>query len=182
MSSSTFGKTEVFPECNASVQTLFNDLVNNKLTQQLPAAARDMTLRPLNCYVQTAFEDTLVDWTLADPNAVAFFGYAFYEARSTLFLASRIAGDSKLGIQDTTSAKVEPSPYTIIDGSYAVLRRPLFINVDILAWPLVYNFMAYGFSAAGQQDVLKVGYVAVNADLYAKMLQRIQQRGNFKAD
>ena len=33
-------------------------------------------------------------------------------------------------LEDTADAKVEPSTYTITDGSYSVYKRRLYMNVD----------------------------------------------------
>eukprot|EP00913_Durusdinium_trenchii_P019388 g18227.t1 len=101
------------------------------------------------------------------------------EASSFLFVFELWLGP---GVADTLDAKVEPNAYSITDGSYAVFRRSLFMNVDNSAWERAHAYLAYGFTDAGQQAVANVGYVAVNANLRNKMEQRIAEKGNAQAD
>lgn len=77
---------------------------------------------------------------------------------------------------------MEPSIYTITDGSYNVYKRKLFMNVRNSAWDRVFPFLSFGFSLKGQSEVSEVGYVPVNAALLAKMKRRIEERGNVEAD
>ncbi|CAE8691952.1 unnamed protein product [Polarella glacialis] len=138
--------------------------------------------RPRNCYMPSEDDNAILNWVMADPGGIAYFGYAYYSENVAGLTAARIADDVVRGVQDTTEAKVSPSQYTIIDGSYTVFRRQLYMNVDNAAWSQANAFLEYGFSDEGQKQVKTVGYVAINANLLAKMQQRISQRGNANAD
>jgi len=117
-----------------------------------------------------------------DTGGIVYFGYAYFAQYASLLTVARIANDKYKGVKDTANARVEPSTYTITDGSYDVYRRSLFMNVDNEAWDRVHPFLSFGFSSAGQSLVASVGYVAVNAALRSKMKIRIEERGNEEAD
>ena len=140
------------------------------------------TQRPSNCYMESEVDEKILQWTLADYGGVAYFGFAYYAQNSATLTVARIAEDTVKGIKDTPDAKVEPSSYSITDGSYAVFRRMLYMNVDNEAWDMAQAFLQYGFTDAGQKKVSDVGYVAINANLRNKMNQRIAQKGNAEAD
>ena len=63
-----------------------------------------------------------------DPGGIAYFGYAYYSSFASQLTTVRIASDRKRGVQDTSDAKVEPSTYTITDGSYSVFKRKLYVT------------------------------------------------------
>jgi len=138
--------------------------------------------RPQNCYMHSESDYQLLQWLSADIGGIAYFGYAYYAQYANQLTVARIASDKYKGVKDTADAKVEPSTYTITDGSYSVYKRRLFMNVDNEAWDRVHPFLGFGFSSAGQSLVASVGYVAVNAALLAKMKIRIDERGNEEAD
>eukprot|EP00439_Symbiodinium_sp_Y106_P046368 s2809_g5.t3 len=79
------------------------------------------------------------DGLAVDIGGIAYFGYAYYAQYANQ-------------LTDTADAKVEPSTYTITDGSYSVYKRRLFMNVDNEAWDRVHPFLGFGFSSAGQID------------------------------
>eukprot|EP00439_Symbiodinium_sp_Y106_P035472 s2809_g4.t1 len=138
--------------------------------------------RPLNCYMHSESDYKLIQWLSADTGGIVYFGYAYFAQYASLLTVARIANDKYKGVKDTANARVEPSTYTITDGSYDVYRRSLFMNVDNEAWDRVHPFLSFGFSSAGQSLVASVGYVAVNAALRSKMKIRIEERGNEEAD
>ncbi|CAK8997648.1 unnamed protein product, partial [Durusdinium trenchii] len=140
------------------------------------------TLRPVNCYMESEDDEKILHWVLKDHGGIAYFGFAYYSTNSATLTVARIAEDQVKGVADTLDAKVEPNAYSITDGSYAVFRRSLFMNVDNSAWERAHAYLAYGFTDAGQQAVANVGYVAVNANLRNKMEQRIAEKGNAQAD
>ncbi|CAJ1436638.1 unnamed protein product [Effrenium voratum] len=140
------------------------------------------TQRPPNCYMASESDYQLVQWLTADPGGIAYFGYAYYSSFASQLATVRIASDRKRGVQDTSDAKVEPSTYTITDGSYSVFKRKLYVNVDNSAWDRVHSFLGYGFSPQGQSLVTSVGYIRPNVAILAKMMARLAQRGNDEAD
>ncbi|CAE8639392.1 unnamed protein product [Polarella glacialis] len=168
---------ENFPDCDKELtQTL------EKLSATADIKNFLLTQRPRNCYMPSEDDNAILNWVMADPGGIAYFGYAYYSENVAGLTAARIADDVVRGVQDTTEAKVSPSQYTIIDGSYTVFRRHLYMNVDNAAWSQANAFLEYGFSDEGQEQVKTVGYVAINANMLAKMQQRISQRGNANAD
>ncbi|KHE68394.1 PstS family phosphate ABC transporter substrate-binding protein, partial [Halobacillus sp. BBL2006] len=84
-------------------------------------------------------DNVLVRGIENDPNAIGFFGYAYYaENKDSLKV---------LGIKDGEGAEaVKPSGETIQDGSYTPLSRPLFTYVNVNAYkekPQVRDFVKY---------------------------------------
>ena len=63
----------------------------------------------------------LVDGVAADPNALGYFGYAYYLANKDKL---------KLVAIDNGNGCVAPSAETVADDSYQPLSRPLFIYVS----------------------------------------------------
>ncbi|CAE7473034.1 sphX, partial [Symbiodinium pilosum] len=155
---------EGFPYCPSDKHSELE-----QLTTELDIAAFIENQRPVNCYMHSESDYQLYQWLSADTGGIAYFGYAYYTTYANQLTVARIASDAFKGVKDTADAKVEPSTYTITDGSYSVYKRRLFMNVDNEAWDRVHPYLAYGFSSAGQSLVASVGYVAVNAALLAKM-------------
>eukprot|EP00439_Symbiodinium_sp_Y106_P035650 s6944_g4.t1 len=172
-----FEDTENFPTCD---HTLNQNL--EALTVQTDIENFLQTQRPVNCYMESEIDEKILEWTLADYGGVAYFGFAYFAQNSATLTVARIAQDKVKGVKDTLDAKIEPSSYSITDGSYAVFRRSLYMNVDNEAWDRAQAFMQYGFTDAGQKSVSDVGYVSINANLRNQMEQRIAQKGNAQAD
>jgi phosphate transport system substrate-binding protein len=71
---------------------------------------------------QNSSDNSLVQGVAGDPDALGYFGYAYYAANTDKLRA--------LAVRNGTDAKpVLPSPETIKDKSYAPLSRPLYIYV-----------------------------------------------------
>ncbi|CAE6960361.1 sphX [Symbiodinium natans] len=170
-------EAEGFPYCPSDKHNALE-----QLTADGDIAAYIQSQRPVNCYMHSESDYQLYQWLSADTGGIAYFGYAYYATFAGQLTVARIASDAYKGVKDTADAKVEPSTYTITDGSYSVYKRELFMNVDNEAWDRVHPYLSYGFSPAGQSLVASVGYVRVNAALLAKMKIRIEERGNEEAD
>jgi phosphate transport system substrate-binding protein len=116
----------------------------------------------------TASEDDniLVQGIAGDPNALGYFGYAYY-AENTDKL--------KLVAIDSGSGPVLPSVETINDGTYAPLSRPLFIYVNVasLERPEVMEFVKF-FMTEGPKLVEEVGYVLLPDSAYTDNLAKLQ--------
>lgn len=118
----------------------------------------------------TASEDdnVLVQGIAGDPNALGFFGYAYYgENRSRLKAVPIDAG----------KGSVAPSSRTINDGSYEPLSRPIFIYVGKKASerPEVAAFVKFYLGNAPQL-VTEVGYVPLPDRVYQLALERFEKR------
>ncbi len=119
----------------------------------------------------TASEDdnVLVQGVAGDPNALAFFGYAYYaENKDMLKVVPVKAGDAQ---------PVAPSDESINTGTYAPLSRPVFVYVSAAAAdrPEVQAFVRFYLQQAPTL-VSEVGYVPLPADVYRLALQRFENR------
>ena len=118
----------------------------------------------------TASEDdnVLVQGIAGDPNALGFFGYAYYgENRSRL----------KAVPVDAGKGPVAPSVQTINDGSYEPLSRPIFVYVGKKASerPEVAAFVKFYLENAPEL-VTEVGYVPLPDRVYQLVLERFEKR------
>ncbi|HEY9761104.1 MAG TPA: PstS family phosphate ABC transporter substrate-binding protein [Trichocoleus sp.] len=108
----------------------------------------------------TASEDdnVLVQGVSTDPNAIGFFGYAYYAENQDKL---------KLVAIDNGNGCVEPSAETIADGSYQPLSRPEFFYVKTtsLEKPAVKAFAEFQIDAANAGLVQETGYVPLPADV-----------------
>jgi phosphate transport system substrate-binding protein len=105
---------------------------------------------------QSEDDNVLVSTVAGDPNAISYFGYAYYLQNNTKVKAVQIDGGAGC---------IEPTPTTIGDGTYAPLSRPLFIYPNTTkakespALNAFVNF--YLANAATLATEPTIGYVAV---------------------
>ncbi|HSJ36593.1 MAG TPA: PstS family phosphate ABC transporter substrate-binding protein [Planococcus sp. (in: firmicutes)] len=100
-------------------------------------------------------DNTLVQGIQADPNAIGFFGYAYYVANQETLKIVSIDG-------------IEPNDETIESGEYSPLSRPLFVyakNSSMSDNEAAYDFMQYTIENSGEM-AQAVGYVALNEEDY----------------
>lgn len=112
-------------------------------------------------------DDLLVDGISTDPNALGFFGLAYYE---------RNRDRVKLVAVDNGSGCVEPNTETVAKGLYQPLSRPLFIyiNIDSLTTkPSLREFVTFYLSNAPQL-VDDVGYIPLTDAIYTLAQQRFE--------
>jgi phosphate transport system substrate-binding protein len=112
----------------------------------------------------TASEDdnVLVQGVSSDIGGLGYFGYAYYEANQGKLKAVPIV--AKAG-----APAVEPSPETVMNGTYQPLSRPLFIYVNATAAafkPEVKEFINF-YLANVPQLAKEVKYVPLPANEYA---------------
>ncbi|MBD2308187.1 PstS family phosphate ABC transporter substrate-binding protein [Chroococcidiopsis sp. FACHB-1243] len=103
-------------------------------------------------YKPSANDDALVQGVATNPNALGYFGYAYYlKNRDKL----------KLVAIDSGSGCIQPSPETIANSSYQPLSRPIFIYVKKVAAarPEVNAFTNFYLSPDNANLVLQVGDV-----------------------
>lgn len=108
-------------------------------------------------------DNVLVQGIQADPNAIGFFGYAYYLANQDTLKAVTIGG-------------VEPNNETIESGEYAPLSRPLFTyasNQAVAENDAVYDFMKYTLNNAGEMAEA-VGYVSLPEEEYEAGLEKLE--------
>lgn len=109
-------------------------------------------------YVPSENDLDLVEGVAVQPNALGYFGFAYYEQNLDRLRAVAI---------DNGDGCILPSAQTIADGSYAPLSRPLFLYVNraSLARPEMQAFMQVTFDQIAD-IVSSVQYVPLPDDEY----------------
>ncbi|MGI2326575.1 PstS family phosphate ABC transporter substrate-binding protein [Planococcus sp. YIM B11945] len=108
-------------------------------------------------------DNVLVQGIQADPNAIGFFGFAYYMANQDTLKVVNIGG-------------IEPTHETIASGEYAPLSRPLFTyanNKAAAEEEVVYDFLKYTIENAGEMAE-EVGYVALPEEEYEKGMKDLE--------
>jgi len=120
-------------------------------------------------YTPSEDDNVLVQGVEGDPNALGYFGFAYYEQN-----VDRL---KLLGIDGGTGC-IQPSVETIESGEYAPLSRPLFIYVSDggMAKPQVRRFVEF-YLQEGAPLVREVGYIALRPDQYETELAKIAGAG-----
>ncbi len=111
----------------------------------------------------TASEDdnVLVTGVASEPNAIGFFGFAYYRENTDKLRALPIKATAE-------SAGVLPSVETVNDGTYTPLSRPVFIYVNAAhaaERPEVRAFVEYYLKESAEL-ITEVGYVPLPAQAY----------------
>ena len=123
----------------------------------------------------TASEDdnVLVQGISGDPNALGFFGIAYYEENADRLKLLRIDD----GDPDNGAGCITPSATTVGDGTYAPLSRALFIYVrpESSDQEIVREFVRFYLANAGLLS-REVGYVPLLDEEYALALERFERR------
>ena len=117
-------------------------------------------------YTASEDDNVLVQGIAGDPNALGYFGYAYYAENKDKL---------KLVAIDSGSGPMLPSEQTILDGTYKPLSRPIFIyiNTAALARPEVKEFVRF-YMTEGPKLVSEVGYVPMPANVYSDNIAKIQ--------
>ncbi|MDO8635480.1 MAG: PstS family phosphate ABC transporter substrate-binding protein [Dehalococcoidia bacterium] len=117
-------------------------------------------------YTASEDDNVLVQGIAGDPNALGYFGYAYYiENKDKL----------KLVAVDAGKGPVLPSEQTIRNGAYSPLSRPIFIYVNkaALVRPEMKEFIRF-YMNEGPKLVSEVGYIPMNTSTYSENLTKIQ--------
>ena len=103
-------------------------------------------------YTKSEDDEVIERGVAADPSALGYFGYAYYQAHKD---------QVKVVAVDNGHGCVVPSAETVADATYQPLSRPLFLYVNLAAAPRpeVKAFMRFHLSSQSKQYVTKVGYV-----------------------
>ncbi|WP_330205055.1 PstS family phosphate ABC transporter substrate-binding protein [Cyanobacterium sp. Dongsha4] len=112
-----------------------------------------------NDYVFSENDEALVQGVIQDPNALAYFGFAYYEQHQDKLKAVAI---------DNGNGGILPSDETIKNNTYRPLTRPLFIYVDAKKAqdnPALQKFVKF-YLAQAQNVVDKVGYLPLPESAY----------------
>ncbi len=112
---------------------------------------------------------TLVDMVSKDKNAIAYFGYGYYESNSDKVKAVKI---------DFGDGPVEPSIDTIKeDGEYGPFTRPVFtyLNEDqAKEKPQVLDFAIYAMENAGE-TAKETGFAPLSDEEYKKTVDELKE-------
>lgn len=110
-------------------------------------------------YVASEDDDILVQGVSQDPNALGYFGLAYYEQR---------AQEMKPVAIDSGSGPVMPSRETVEKATYQPLSRPLFLYVNSASAqknPALRDFIDF-YLAQAPEIVSQVGYVPLPEEAY----------------
>ncbi len=110
-------------------------------------------------YAASEDDDVLVEGVSQDPNALGYFGLAYYEQHTDEMKAIAI---------DSGSGPVLPSKGTVVGAIYQPLSRPLFIYVNAVSAQnnlALRQFIDF-YLAEASEAVGKVGYVPLPEEAY----------------
>jgi phosphate transport system substrate-binding protein len=113
-------------------------------------------------YSASEDDNVLVQGVSGDPNALGYFGFAYYVANQDKLTAVTING-------------VAPSEQTVVDGTYNPLSRPIFIYVKKASYdsrPEVKSFVDF-YLTEGKNFVTEVHYVPLPDSAYQAGLARL---------
>ncbi len=117
----------------------------------------------------TASEDDniLVQGVARDPNAIAYFGFAYYEANKERLNAVAI---------DDGNGPVLPSREAVENGTYTPLSRPIFIYVSKKAAkrPEISKFVNFYLKNSAKYST-EVGYIPLPPDAYKTASENFQK-------
>ena len=105
-------------------------------------------------------DNVLVSCVAKNPNAMAYFGFAYYQANAERLRALSIVGPKGL--------PVAPSLKTVQNGSYQPLSRPLFVYVNdkqMRSNDAIRSFVSFTVGN-GLRFVKESGYIPLPADTY----------------
>lgn len=117
-------------------------------------------------YTASEDDNVLVQGISGDPNALGYFGFAFYAQNTEILRIVPI---------DSGHGPIIPSDESIESGEYTPLSRPIFIyvNKESLIRSEVKAFVEFYLSNA-QQLVAEVGYTTFSADVYQESIEMIK--------
>lgn len=105
-------------------------------------------------------DNVLVSCAAKDPNAMAYFGFAYYKANAERLRALPVVGPGGI--------PVAPSVKTVQNGSYQPLSRPLFVYVNdkkMRSDDAIRSFVSFTVGN-GLRFVAEAGYIPLPTDTY----------------
>jgi phosphate transport system substrate-binding protein len=119
-------------------------------------------------YTQSEDDTVLVDGVAASPNALAYFGYAYFAANRD---------ELKLVSVDGGKGCVAPSAEAVANETYQPLSRPLFIYASRKAMlrPEAKAFAEFHVAPENARHVEGVGYVALPPATLLSVARRLDQ-------
>jgi phosphate transport system substrate-binding protein len=123
-------------------------------------------------YLGSEDDDVLVQAVAADPDGLAYFGYAHYAANATKLKIVPVDAEQGRG-------PILPAVDTILDGLYAPLARPLFIYVNVVELDRreVHEFVRFSLNADEANEIIRtVGYLPLPTLYYQLGRERLDAR------
>ena len=120
-------------------------------------------------YTGSEDDNVLVQGIANDPDALGYFGYAYYVENSDKLKLVGIDAEKGAG-------PVYPTPETINNGAYTPLSRPLFIYVKTasLDRPPVKAFVDFYLTSSSAPTLIsQTGYIPFPAEYYDYGMQRV---------
>ena len=120
-------------------------------------------------YTGSEDDNVLVQGISTDPNALGYFGYAYYEENRDKLKLVPIDGEKGGGC-------ITASPETIANGTYSPLSRPIFIYAkqSSLDRAEVREFLRYYVNLENARNIIaQVGYIPFPPALYQQALARL---------
>jgi phosphate transport system substrate-binding protein len=120
-------------------------------------------------YTASEDDNVLVQGIASDPNAIGYFGYAYYAANKNKLKAVPV-------VNPRTNKPVGPSEDTVMDATYNPLGRPIFIYVNkkSLQKPEVRKFAEF-YVKNGAELSQDVKYIPLPPDAYEKGMARLSE-------
>ena len=119
-------------------------------------------------YTASEDDNVLVQGLSNDPNALGYFGFAYYEENKTRL--KLLAVDNETG-----QGCVQPSTETIPNGTYVPLSRPIFIYAKASSpdKPEVREFLRFYVNPANSELIAQTGYIPFPKSNYEQATQRL---------
>lgn len=117
-------------------------------------------------YQSTEDDNVTVQGVSGNPFALGYLGYSYVQENPDAVRAVAIDGGEGC---------VEPTPETVLDGSYTPLSRPLFIyvNAESLQRPEVQEFLRFYLATASDTAAL-VGFIQIPSDLQVDQQAKLE--------
>jgi phosphate transport system substrate-binding protein len=106
-------------------------------------------------YTNSAVDEDLVDFLLANDDGISYFGFSYYYRNTGTINA--------VAVKNAKGAYVKPTPVTVEDGSYSPFARRLSMNLlnDDAALDNIRPFIAFAMTDEGASLVESTGYTAI---------------------
>ena len=138
-------------------ETIFADLDNGEIFDSARTEG----------YFSSADDDELVTFLQENEDAIAYFGFAYYQENTDTLSAAPI--------ENADGDFVEPTSDSVGDGSYNPLARRIYMNLynDPAALALTMPFIEFGLDSPGL--VSETGYVPIPSADMAIMTSRFSE-------
>jgi len=122
-------------------------------------------------YTASEDDNVLVQGVSNDPDAIAYFGYAYYVENPGKLKLVKVDAEKGAG-------PIAPSPETISNGSYVPLSRPIFVypRLESMSRPEVMGFMQFYLDPANSKLIKDTGYIPFPENAYRQIWDRVRNK------